>query len=137
MVVAGSDVGDVGREVVRRGDEAPVGGAFLGAILPRFFAARAVDFPVATTASQNERSGSPSMRRAVSRATISDSVEEWETTICFLQMAFKGKNVLGPTNAAKIPVVDLELCTQSAKEASVKSMMESLSAESPIQPCRQ
>ena len=109
MVVASSEISDVGLEVVRLGGDAPVGGAFLGVILPLFFAASAVDFPVATTASQNERSGSPSMRRAVSRATISDSVEEWETTVCFLQIALRGKKVFGPTNAAKMPVVDFEL----------------------------
>ena len=87
-----------------------------------------------TTASQNESNGMPSMRSALSRATISDSVDEWDTTVCFLHTALRGKKVLGPTRAAYNPVVDFEVETQSAKEASVNSMMESLSAESPIQP---
>ena len=76
------------------------------------------------------------MRSAVSRATISDYVEEWETTVCFLQTALIGKKELGPTMAAKMPVVDLDVVTQSAYEASVNNMMESLSAESPIKPCK-
>ena len=89
------------------------------------------------TASQNESSGKPSNLKELSKATISDSVEEWETTVCFLQTAFNGKKVLGPTNAAKMPVVLLEVEVQSAKDASENNMMQSLSAVSPIQPCRQ
>ena len=87
-----------------------------------------------TTASQKESSGKPSIRRAVPNAAISDSVEECETTVCFLHTAFSGKNVLGPTSAAKTPVVDREVLTQSANEASVNIMIERCSAESPIQP---
>ena len=85
------------------------------------------------TASQKESSGSPSRRRELSKATISDSVEECETTVCFLQTALSGKKVFGPTKAAKMPVVLLEDETQSAKDASV-NIMHNLSAESPIQP---
>ena len=95
------------------------------------------DFITSTTASQKDSNGIPSMRSALSKATISDSVDEWDTTDCFLHTALRGKNVLGPTRAANKPVVDLEVETQSAKEASVNSMMVSLSAESPIQPWRQ
>ena len=70
----------------------------------------------------------------MSSATISDSVEECDTTVCFLHTALIGKNVLGPTRAAKMPVVDFDVERQSAYEASVKSIMEILSAESPIHP---
>ena len=110
MVVAVEGSGGIRLDVVLSGKEALVGGAFFGACLPFFFAAKTVVVPFEITASQKEISGSPSTRRHVSRATISDSVEEWDTTVCFLQMALSGKNVLGPTNAAKMPVVDLELC---------------------------
>ena len=37
--------------------------------------------------------GSPSIRRAASRATISDSVEECDTAVCFLQSAQIGAKV--------------------------------------------
>ena len=87
-----------------------------------------------TTASQKDNNGKPSTRSDVSNATISDSVEEWDTTDCFLQTAFNGKKELGPTNAANTPVVDREVPTQSAKDASVKSMSDKVSAGSPIQP---
>ncbi len=89
------------------------------------------------TASPNESNGNPSSRSAESRATISDSVDECDTTVCFLHTALTGKNVLGPTSAAKTPVVDLDDAMQSANEASVKSMMDNLSDESPIHPCKQ
>ena len=70
----------------------------------------------------------------MSSATISDSVEEWDTAVCFLHTALSGKNVFGPTNAANMPVVDFDVETQYAYEASVKSMMDILAAESPIHP---
>ena len=130
------------------------GGALRGGVFLRFFLAAREEqtaaaacpeqlrqpcfsrqlLPTSTTASQKDSSGRPSMRSELSSATISDSVEEWETTVCFLHTAFRGKNVLGPTKAAKMPVVLLEELTQSAKEASVKSIIDNLSAESPIQP---
>ena len=89
------------------------------------------------TAMHKKKAGKPSNLKELSKATISDSVEEWETTVCFLQTAFSGKKVLGPTNAAKMPVVLLEVEVQSAKDASENNMMQSLSAVSPIQPCKQ
>ena len=92
------------------------------------------DLATSTTASQKDNNGRPSMRSALSRATISDSVEEWETTVCFLHTALRGKKELGPTKATNNPVVDLEDETQSAKEASVKSMIDNLSAGSPSHP---
>ncbi len=52
---------------------------------------------VPTTMSQNPRTGRPSTRRAVSRATISLSVDEWLTTVCFFDKALIGMNVFGPT----------------------------------------
>eukprot|EP00959_Pyramimonas_sp_CCMP1952_P031159 653138-Pyramimonas_sp.AAC.1 len=61
-----------------------------------------------TTGSQNESSGRPSSRGAESRATISDSVDECDTTVELLHTALTGKIVLGPTSAAKTRVVDLE-----------------------------
>ena len=138
------EIGADGAEVscgsdLRPGEEARVGGAFFGGVFPRFFfvAAKAVEplgkcFPMVTTAPQKENNGSPSVRKAVSKATISDSVEEWETTVCFLQTALSGKNNFGQT-----PAEDFEVLTHYAKEASVKSTVESSSAVSPIQPCRQ
>ena len=39
-------------------------------------------------------------------------------------------------SAAKTPVMDFDVGAQSAREASVKSMTDKLSAESPVQPCR-
>ena len=140
MVVAGVGAGVGGRWVrARLGEEARVGCVFFGGDLRRFFfAANVVVVGVGvlnpTIASQKESSGKPSTRNAVSRATISDSVEECETTVCFLHTAFNGKNVLGPTNAAKIPVVEREVLTQSANDASVNIMIERCFAESPIQP---
>ena len=137
MVVAVVGSGGVRLVVDFNEEDALVRGAFFGACLPFFLAAKTVVLVLEITAYQNERSGRPSTRRQVSRATISDSVDEWETTVCFLHMALRGKKVFGPTKAAKIPVVDLELCTQSANEASVKIMIANLSAGSPIQPCKQ
>ena len=140
MVVAGVGAGVGGRWVpTRLGEEARVGGVFLGGDLRRFFvAANVVDggagLSKPTTASQKESNGKPSTRKAVSRATISDSVDECETTVCFLHTAFSGKNVLGPTNAAKTPVVERDVLTQSANDASVNIMIDRCSAESPIQP---
>ena len=139
-MVAGVGAGVGGRWVlVRLGEEARVGCVFFGGDLRRFFLAANVilvwaGFAKPTTASQKESSGKPSIRRAVSKATISDSVEECETTVCFLQTAFSGKKVLGPTSAAKTPVVDRDVLTQSANEASVNIMIDRCSAESPIQP---
>ena len=61
--------------------------------------ARLPDWRVRIAVSQNVSAGKPSTRREVSRATISDSVEECETTVCFLHIALRGANVLGPTTA--------------------------------------
>ena len=47
------------------------------------------DLVTSATASQKDSNGRPSMRSALSRATISDSVEEWETTVCFLHTALR------------------------------------------------
>jgi hypothetical protein len=63
----------------------------------------------ATTTSQKPKTGRPSTLRAVSRATISDSVELWDTHVCFFAMALRGKKVRGPTRATKVPEVDLEV----------------------------
>ena len=115
-----------GWSCLRLGDETRDGEALRGdGLRPFFFAAKAEhtaaaaplrhvrqprlsrhDFMTSTTASQNESKGMPSMRSALSRATISDSVDEWDTTVCFLHTALRGKNVLGPTRAAYNPVVD-------------------------------
>ena len=140
IVVAGVGAGVDGRWVLTRpGEEARVGGVFLGGDLRRFFlAAKVVDVGAGlskpTTASQKESKGRPSTRNAVSRATISDSVDECETTVCFLHTAFNGKKVLGPTKAVKTPVVERDVLTQSANDASVNIMIDKCSAESPIQP---
>ena len=76
MVVAVEGSGGVRLVVDFSVEDALVGGAFFGACLPFFFAAKTVVVPVEMTASQKERSGRPSTRRQVSNATISDSVEE-------------------------------------------------------------
>ena len=61
--------------------------------------ARLPDWSVRIAVSQNVSAGKPSTRRDVWRATISDSVEECDTTVCFLQIALSGANVRGPTTA--------------------------------------
>ena len=101
---SGSDCGSR----LRLGEESFVGGPFLGDALrcllaakteqtaaaacpmhPRTLVVSRHDLLTSTTASQKESNGRPSMRSALSRATISDSVEEWETTVCMLQTAFR------------------------------------------------
>ena len=85
MVVAGVGAGVVVGWLARHGDEARVGGAFFGEAFRRFFFAAVdverreagkTDLTAVTTASQKDSSGNPSTRNAVSKATISDSVEE-------------------------------------------------------------
>ena len=71
------------------------------------------------TASQRLRIGSASVRMAMSRATISDSEEECETTVCFLQIAVIGASAFDPTNASKLANVDLLLFVSSANDASL------------------
>ena len=50
------------------------------------------------TSSQNANAGNPSKRSPASRAIISDSVEEWDTAVCFLQNQLIGTKVRGPIN---------------------------------------
>ena len=76
MVVAVEESGGRSPVVDCNVEDALVGGAFFGAFLPFFFAVKTVVVPLETTTSQKEMSGSPSTRRHVSSATISDSVDE-------------------------------------------------------------
>jgi hypothetical protein len=116
------------------GESGPDWGRLDGVFKPR---PTQVPFITATTTSQNPRRGSPSTLRAVSRATISDSVELWLTQVCFFAIAFIGKKVLGPTRATKAPEVDLEVWTQSAKDASEKQRTVRSLQSSPTKPSRE
>ena len=70
------------------------------------------------TCSKNHNIGTPSSRNTVSRATISDSVDECETTVWPLQSALIGAKVFFPTRAMKAPMVDLEVRLSPAQSAS-------------------
>ena len=48
------------------------------------------------TSSQKDSAGIPSKRNAASRAMISDSVDECDTAVCFLQNQLNGTKVRGP-----------------------------------------
>eukprot|EP00959_Pyramimonas_sp_CCMP1952_P042146 881477-Pyramimonas_sp.AAC.1 len=87
-MVLWDDVGDGGVtliDVLAGGEEARAGGARRGDVLRRF-SLPAGDAPLTalrTTASQDDRRGQPCARRAASSATISDSVEERDTSLLF------------------------------------------------------
>ena len=73
------------------------------------------------TNSHSWRAGSPSSRRAASRAIISASVEECGTAVCFLHSHDMGANVREPISARMQPEVDFESCRAPAKDASQNS----------------
>ena len=78
------------------------------------------------------RHGIPSILMAASRATISASVDEWDTAPCFLHSHVIGRNELGPISIRKAPVVDLLSVMSVAKLASTNKISRSLSGVSPM-----
>ena len=60
------------------------------------------------TASQISRASSPSIRSPASNEMISDSVELWDTDVCFLHIQLMGTNVRVPKIHKTPPEVDIE-----------------------------
>ena len=73
--------------------------------------------------SQKVITGKPSPLNAESSATISDSVEERETTDCLLLIAETMAKLLGPTRATIAPDVDLLVLKSPANPASTYMTM--------------
>ena len=65
--------------------------------------------------SHRSRAGSPSIRCPASREMISDSVELWETDVCFLHIQLIGTDVLLPKIHKTLPEVDFESSRSLAK----------------------
>ena len=65
--------------------------------------------------SQRSRADNPSIRNPASREMISDSMELWETAVCFLHIQVTGTNVLLPKVHKTPPEVDLESWRSPAK----------------------
>ena len=61
-----------------------------------------VDPNISITTSHKSRAGNPSIRSPVSNEMISDSVELWDTDVCFLHIQLIGTNVRLP-KIHKIP----------------------------------
>ena len=68
--------------------------------------------------SQRSRAGIPSMRKLVSRAIISASVEHCETEVCFLHIQLPDTNVWLPKMHKSLPDVDFESSRSPAKSES-------------------
>ena len=72
------------------------------------------------TTSHWSREGIPSIRKPASNEIISDSVEQWDTDVCFLHIPLMGTNVRLP-KIQKIPAeVDSECSKSPAKSESWK-----------------
>ena len=74
-----------------------------------------------TIRSHNSRAGKPSNLSPVSKEMISDSVELWETAVCFLHIQLIGTNVWLPKTHNVPPEVDFESSRSPAKSVSWKS----------------
>ena len=74
-----------------------------------------------TIRSHSSRAGKPSNLSPVSRETISDSVELWETDVCFLHIQLIGTNVWLPKTHNVPPEVDFESSRSPAKSESWNS----------------
>ena len=68
--------------------------------------------------SHRSRAGSPSIRCPASREMISDSVDLWETDVCFLHIQLPGTDVLLPKIHKTLPEVDFESSRSLAKSDS-------------------
>ena len=74
-----------------------------------------------TIRSHNSRAGKPSSLNPVSKEIISDSVELWETDVCFLHIHLIGTNVWLPKMHNVPPEVDFESSRSPAKSESWNS----------------
>ena len=74
-----------------------------------------------TIGSHNSRAGKPFDLSPVSREIISDSVELWETAVCFLHIQFIGPTVWLPKTHNVPPEVDFESSRSPAKSESWNS----------------
>ena len=74
-----------------------------------------------TIKSHNSRAGNSSNLSPVSREIISDSVELWETAVCFLHIQLNGTNVSLPKMQNVPPEVDFESSRSPAKSESWNS----------------
>ena len=74
-----------------------------------------------TIRSHNSRAGKPSSLNPVSSEIISDSVELWETDVCFLHIQLIGTNVWLPKMHNVPPEVDFESSRSPAKSESWNS----------------
>ena len=74
-----------------------------------------------TIRSHNSRASKPSNLSPVSRQIISDSVELWETDVCFLHIQLIGTNVWLPKTLYVPPDVDFESSRSPAKSESWNS----------------
>ena len=74
-----------------------------------------------TIRSHSSRAGKPSSLNPVSREIISDSVELWETDVCFLHIQLIGTNVWLPKTHNVPPEVDFESSRSPAKSESWNS----------------
>ena len=74
-----------------------------------------------TIRSHNSRASKPSNLSPVSREIISDSVELWETDVCFLHIQLVGTNVWLPNTHNVPPEVDFESSRSLAKSESWNS----------------
>ncbi len=72
-----------------------------------------------STQSNIPNAGIPYSLMVVSRATISLSVEECDTAVCFLHVKFKGMQLFGPTIQSTPPVLERLVPRSSANEASL------------------
>ena len=71
--------------------------------------------------SHNSRASKPSSLNPVSKEIISDSVELWETDVCFLHIQLIGTNVSLPKTHNVPPEVDFESSRSPAKSESWNS----------------
>ena len=67
------------------------------------------------TMSQRSRASSPSIRSPASNETIFDSVELWDTDVCFLHIQLMGTNARLPNIHKTPPEVDLRILTVAHK----------------------
>ena len=104
----------------------PFGGFLDAKFLSEFAGAK-----TSITCSQRIKRGMPSSLVLASKAITSDSVDEWETAPCFLQIHVMGTKVLGPTSTRYAPVVDFESSRLSAKLASENKVSLQCSGGSP------
>ena len=70
------------------------------------------------TMSQRSKASNPSIRSSSSKELMSDSVELWETDVCFLPIQLHGKYVPLPQIHKTLPEVDFESSRSPAKSES-------------------